>query len=86
MHRKTAAACTSCHIVPGLTGSSPHVGPPLEGIARRQLIAGTLANTPDNLALWIAQTHAVKPGTAMPQLGVPPQDARDIAAYLLSLE
>jgi mono/diheme cytochrome c family protein len=78
-------ACTSCHIVPGLTGSSPHVGPPLEGIARRQLIAGTLANTPDNLALWIAQTHAVKPGTAMPQLGVPPQDARDIAAYLGTL-
>lgn len=78
-------ACNACHTIPGVTSSSPHVGPPLEGIGRRQLIAGTLANTPENMARWILQTQQVKPGTAMPQLDVAPQDARDIAAYLATL-
>jgi len=78
-------ACNACHIIPGITGSNPHVGPSLEGIGGRTLIAGTLANTPENLALWLRETQKVKPGTAMPQLGVPEQDARDIAAYLATL-
>lgn len=78
-------ACTACHIVPGLTGSSPHVGPSLEGFGSRQLIAGTLANTPENRVQWIMQTQRVKPGTAMPQLDVAPQDAQDMAAYLATL-
>jgi cytochrome c2 len=78
-------ACSACHVIPGITGSNVHVGPPLQGIAARQLIAGTLANTPDNLALWIRETQKVKPGTAMPQLGVAEQDARDMAAYLATL-
>lgn len=78
-------ACNACHAIPGVTHSSPHVGPPLAGIGSRQLIAGTLANTPDNLTLWLLQTQRVKPGTAMPQLGVAPQDARDMAAYLATL-
>ena len=49
------------------------------------MIAGTLANTPENLALWLMQTQKVKPGTAMPELGVAPQDARDMAGYLGTL-
>lgn len=78
-------ACSACHTIPGVTSSSPQVGPPLQGMAGRRLIAGTLANTPDNLALWIVQTQKVKPGTAMPDMGVAPQDARDMAAYLATL-
>jgi mono/diheme cytochrome c family protein len=78
-------ACSACHVIPGVTGSSPHVGPSLAGMGRRQLIAGTLANTPDNLALWLMRTQQVKPGTAMPQLDLAPEDARDIAAYLATL-
>jgi mono/diheme cytochrome c family protein/cytochrome c2 len=78
-------ACSSCHAIPGVTSSGPQVGPPLEGIASRRLIAGTLANTPDNLALWLMQTQKVKPGTAMPELGVAPEDARDMAGYLGTL-
>ena len=78
-------ACSACHTIPGVTSSSPHVGPPLEGMGSRKLIAGTLANTPENLALWLMQTQKVKPGTAMPELGVTPQDARDIAGYLGTL-
>ncbi len=78
-------ACNSCHSIPGVTGSNPHVGPPLKGVAGRSMIAGKLANTPENMALWLRDTQAVKPGTAMPQLGVTPRDAADIAAYLGTL-
>jgi cytochrome c2 len=78
-------ACSACHQIPGVTGSQSLVGPPLQGIAGRRLIAGTLANTPENMASWLLQTQQLKPGTAMPQMGVAPQDARDMAAYLATL-
>ena len=78
-------ACNTCHIIPGVTGPDTHVGPPLAGIGSRKLIAGTLPNTPGNLARWLRETQTVKPGTAMPQLGVVEGDARDIAAYLGTL-
>ena len=78
-------ACNACHIIPGVTGSNVHVGPSLDGIGSRTLIAGTLANTPENLARWLRETQKVKPGTAMPQLGVVEEDARDIAAFLGTL-
>ncbi len=78
-------ACSACHRIPGITGSDVHVGPPLAGIAGRRLIAGRLANTPDNMVRWLTATQQVKPGTAMPDLGVPERDARDIAAYLATL-
>lgn len=78
-------ACSACHTIPGVTGSSPHVGPPLAGIASRSLIAGKLANTPDNIVRWLRHTKEVDPLTAMPEMGVTEQDARDIAAYLATL-
>jgi cytochrome c2 len=78
-------ACSACHTIPGVTGGHVHVGPPLEGMASRRLIAGVLANTPENMARWLVHTQQVKPGTAMPQLGVPERDARDIAGYLATL-
>jgi len=78
-------ACNACHAVPGVTGSNPHVGPPLKGIAGRGLIAGSLPNTQENMVRWLRETQAVKPGTAMPQLGVTERDARDIAGYLATL-
>jgi len=33
----------------------------------------------------LRDTQQVKPGTAMPQLGLTERDARDVAAYLASL-
>jgi len=78
-------ACQACHTIPGITSSSPNVGPPLQGLTSRSLIAGKLANTPDNLVQWIRQPKAVKPLTAMPDMGVSEGDARDMAAYLATL-
>jgi len=79
-------ACQACHTIPGITSSSPNVGPPLQGLASRSLIAGKLANTPDNLVRWIRQPKTVKPLTAMPDMGVSEGDARDMAAYLGTLQ
>ena len=78
-------ACSTCHTIPGVTGSSPNVGPPLAGLASRSLVAGRLANTPDNLVQWLRHPKTVKPLTAMPDLGVTEPDARDMAAYLATL-
>jgi mono/diheme cytochrome c family protein len=78
-------ACNACHTIPGITSSSPNVGPPLAGIGGRSLIAGKLANTPDNMVRWLRHTHEVDRLTAMPEMGVAEQDARDIAAYLATL-
>ncbi|RZJ16656.1 MAG: c-type cytochrome [Haliea sp.] len=78
-------ACNACHTIPGVTSASPQVGPPLQGMAGRTLIGGVLANTPDNMVRWLRETQQVKPMTAMPQLDLAEQDARDIAAYLGTL-
>lgn len=79
-------ACTACHIVPGIVGQNAQVGPPLEGLASRRLLAGRLPNTPENLRRWLREPQAIKPGSAMPDLGVGERDARDIAAYLATLD
>lgn len=79
-------ACSACHVIPGVTGARVQVGPPLDGIGTRRLIAGTLQNTPENMARWIMHTQQVKPGTAMPQLGVGEREAREMAGYLATLK
>jgi len=79
----TQYACQSCHRIPGVVGADTDVGPPLDGVRSQGYISGTLPTTPDNLALWIRHPKRFKPGGAMPELGVTPQDARDMAAYLL---
>jgi cytochrome c len=77
-----AYGCGGCHSVRGVARARGLVGPPLDGIAGRSIIAGRLQNTPGNLTRWIADPQAVAPGTAMPRLGVTPADRRDIAAFL----
>jgi mono/diheme cytochrome c family protein len=77
-------ACQSCHRVPGVTGSDVAVGRPLDGLARRAVMAGKLAPTQDNLVRWIRNPQAIDPQTAMPDMGVTERDALDISAYLLS--
>jgi cytochrome c len=49
------------------------------------MIAGELPNSPDNLVRWIKDPKAVEPGTAMPDLGLTDDEARDVAAYLYTL-
>lgn len=78
--------CTACHIIPGVGGPGGTVGPPLVVWSRRVYIAGEAPNTPEYLIKWLENPQSIEPGTAMPMLGVSPRDARDMAAYLYTIE
>jgi mono/diheme cytochrome c family protein len=80
-----ANGCAGCHHITGVPGARGKTGPPLTGISERQYVAGVLANTPANLIRWIRYARAINPQTAMPSTNVSEQDARDMAAYLYSL-
>ena len=77
-----AYGCGGCHTVLGVTQAQGMVGPPLDGVGGRAVIAGKLENKPDNLVRWIMHPQRVSPGTAMPDLAVSERNARDIAAFL----
>ncbi len=77
--------CGSCHMIPGINNADGAVGPPLNKIADRTVIAGIMPNTPDNMIAWVENPQAIVPGNAMPNLGLNDNEARDIAAYLYTL-
>ena len=81
-----AYGCVSCHIIPGVSGTRATVGPPLANFADRRFVAGELQNTPDNVIKWITSPQSVEPGSAMPDLQVTEQAARDMASYLYTLK
>lgn len=75
--------CGACHVIGGVDMANGHVGPSLRNLKQSiPFIVGKLPNTPDNLARWIENPQAILPNGIMPNLGVTPQQARDIAAYL----
>ena len=82
----TQYGCTSCHIIPGVAGPRGMVGPPLEHMAARQFIAGKFRNTPQTMSQWLQNPQSLDPLNAMPNLGVTPNDARDMAAFLSTLQ
>jgi cytochrome c1 len=77
--------CGACHVVPGLSEADGTVGPPLTDFGRRSYVAGHLPNRPGALVAWLLDPPGIQPGTAMPNLGLSEQEARDIAAYLYTL-
>lgn len=77
--------CQSCHSIPGVTGASALVGPPLGGVASRSYIAGVTSNTPTHMIEWLRDPPAIDSKTAMPNMHVTERDARDISAYLYTL-
>lgn len=78
--------CGSCHTVPGIGGANGVFGPPLMAMGRRSYIAGNFPNSPDNMVHWIMNPKSMKPATAMPDLNLSEQQARDVAAYLYTLQ
>jgi cytochrome c1 len=80
-----AHGCGACHVIPGVAGAVGQVGPPLTSWRQRAIIAGRLPNTPSNLIAWIQTPQTIEPGTAMPNLGLSEQEARDVAAYLYTI-
>lgn len=76
--------CGGCHRIPGVAAARGTAGPTLERFADRQYIAGHVPHTRVSLERWIRDPQAVVADTPMPDLGVSPRDARDMAAYLRS--
>jgi len=78
--------CGSCHAIPEVDAAQGTTGPNLVAFGKRSYIAGQHPNQPDNLVRWIIDPAALVPATKMPAMGVSPDDARDMAAYLLALK
>lgn len=84
-HALLQYGCVTCHEIPDVVGAAIPVGPPLDRMGTRRFIAGVLENTPDNMVRWLREPQRFVPDGAMPNLGVPERDAKDMAAYLDSL-
>jgi mono/diheme cytochrome c family protein len=78
--------CAACHAIPGIRFPKGNVGPPLDGMAGRSLIAGQLPNKPGVMVAFLQDPPALAPQTGMPNVELTTEQARDIAAYLYTLE
>ena len=78
--------CGSCHEISGQGSAQGHVGPALDGFAKQAYLPGGLPNEPNSLARWLQHPRQVQPTTAMPDLGVSEREARDLSAYLYTLD
>jgi cytochrome c len=88
--------CGSCHTIPNIPGATGTIGPNLgphddvPPVSMRSMIAsypnGSVPNNSvDDLAKWIMDPPSLKPGTAMPKLGLSADEAAAAAAYLYSI-
>lgn len=82
----SARPCGGCHAIPGIGGAGGKVGPSLKGFAGRVYIGGRVNNAPDKLVQWIMDPHSIDPQNVMPPMGIGQAEARDIAAYLYTLQ
>lgn len=78
--------CGVCHVIPGIPFARGQVGPPLGKFRRHAYIAGEFPNTPEVLIAWLQNPPQLVPATAMPDVGVTAEEARDMAAFLYTLE
>lgn len=78
--------CGACHKVRGVSEASATVGPALDQVGARTYIGGVLKNTPENMIKWIQDPPAFSPKTAMPNLHIGDEDAKNIACYLYTLQ
>jgi cytochrome c2 len=89
-HGRTLVAqygCNVCHTIPGIEGPQGTLGPALQGVASRPSISnGAVKNSPEHLSQYIQNPASLNPQSTMPALGLPPGDANDIAAFLLTLK
>lgn len=77
--------CGACHQIPNVPAARSHMGPSLANLRQQSYIAGQFPNQPETLVRWIIEPQAMQPGTLMPDMGVSPGQARDMAAYLYGL-
>ncbi|HEX2056908.1 MAG TPA: cytochrome c oxidase subunit II [Actinomycetota bacterium] len=79
--------CTACHAIQGVTEGARNVGPDLTHFASRETFAGAMFELDEaNLAAWIDDPPAVKPGSLMPDYNLSPEEIDAVVAYLMGLE
>ena len=79
-------ACAACHQIPGIDWPKGRMGGSLAGFSERPLIAGRLPNQPDTLVRWLRNAPSLSPGAGMPPQNLSQAEARDVAAFLYTLE
>jgi cytochrome c oxidase subunit 2 len=78
--------CAACHTIRG-TDADGIYAPDLTHLQSRHLIAaGLMTNTPRHLANWITHAQEMKPDSLMPDVVLPPADAKALMAYLSTLK
>ncbi|MBI4213871.1 MAG: c-type cytochrome [Chloroflexi bacterium] len=77
--------CVTCHTLQGVPSATGVLGPNLTNVSLRPtLTEASFPNTPDQMARWLMNPPAMKPGTIMPNLGLTDQQAQDLVALLYS--
>ena len=75
MQTFSGAACIGCHTIKGNPSALGSTGPNLTHIGTRSTIAaGLFPNDERHLRLWIKNSRLMKPGVAMPTLGMGQRD------------
>jgi cytochrome c oxidase subunit II len=78
-----AKGCVGCHALNAVEAPKGMIGPNLANVGARSFIgAGSFKNNDENLARWIQNPQAMKKGVLMPNLGVKPDEAKALVAYL----
>lgn len=78
--------CVNCHSIEGLM-TRGRVAPDLTHVgSRTTLAAGTIPNTPENLARWLNNPQSVKKGVLMPDIGLDTDQIAYLTAYLEGLK
>ena len=81
----TSRGCNGCHTIEGVSQGT--IGPNLSHVGSRTSIAAVLMTSSDeNLAAWLRDPPALKPGSFMPNLGLTEPQIDALVAYLQVLK
>ena len=72
--------CRGCH------GTYGAYCPSLINFAEKELIAGKVPNTIENLRKWLKDPSSIKAGTVMPNLGLSGEEIELLIEYIESLQ
>ena len=78
--------CAACHAIPGIDWPQGRTGPSLKGFGARPMIGGRLPNRPEVLTVWLIDAPSLSPETGMPPTPITEAEARDVAAWLYTLD
>ncbi len=78
--------CPTCHVIPGVPGAVGKVGPSLDGSPSDRISLEHCKTLRTISFFGFSTRSAFIPGTAMPEMGVTPEDAKHIAGFLANAQ